>query len=115
MENLLADGIAQLAADMDAFASTFCTYAHGSVSASVPMTPCFLANSALLRGDAVTAESVFEFIVTKSKLPAGAPAVNDLITMDSQTFKVVPSGGPQVWRPSDPQGIRIRIYARLTK
>ena len=115
MGNLLAEGIAQLAVDMDAYASTLCTYAHGSVSASVPMTPCFSASSALLRGDAVTSENVFEFIVTKSKLPAGAPAVNDSITMESQTFKVVSSGGPQVWRPSDPHGIRIRIYARLTK
>jgi hypothetical protein len=113
MGNLLADGMAQLAADMDAFASTPCTYLRGSTPASVSMTPCFSMNSALLRGDIETAESVFEFIATKSALPSGAPVVNDTITMGGQTFKVISSGGPQVYRPSDPYGIRIRIYARL--
>jgi hypothetical protein len=110
--NLLADATAQLADDMDAFASTLCTYSRGSTTGSVPMTPCFNANFSLLREDTEVDEQDYEFIATVAKLPVSSPEVGDEIVLNSKTFVVVSRNGRFTFRPCDAFGTRMRIFTR---
>jgi hypothetical protein len=111
---MLADGAQTLADNMDAYASSTITYKRGSNTATLLATIGSPEVEVDTEEQLGLASKAIVFIVTVANLPSfvgGDPQVNDQIIYNGTTYKTFPFEGPFVWEKSDPQGIRIRIYA----
>jgi hypothetical protein len=111
---MLADGNQTLADNMDAHASSLITYKRGSNTDTCLATIGDPDVEVDIEEQLGLASKAIVFIVTVANLPSfvGAdPKVKDQIIYNGTTYKTFPFNGPFVWEKSDPQGIRIRIYA----